>query len=124
MPTRCCASGMQPAQWAGWEMRGTWRTLPCFSLPMRPNTSQASASPSTEERAVGAADSVQSEGYGMGFNARFVFKERPQSGGLGLRSVALAEPVGSQVLVKIHSASICGTDLHIYKWNAWAARTY
>jgi len=60
----------------------------------------------------------------MGINARFVFKERPQSGALGLRSVLLGEPEGSQVLVKIHSASICGTDLHVYKWNAWAARTY
>jgi threonine 3-dehydrogenase len=32
--------------------------------------------------------------------------------------------VGDQVLVRIHSASICGTDLHIYKWNDWAARVY
>src|SRR5262245_30376436 len=60
----------------------------------------------------------------MSINARFVFKERPQSGALGLRSILLDEPEGSQVLVKIHSASICGTDLHVYKWNAWAARTY
>src|SRR5215510_14245300 len=60
----------------------------------------------------------------MGINARFVFKERPQSGALGLRSVLLCEPEGCQVMVKIHSASICGTDLHVYKWNAWAARTY
>jgi threonine 3-dehydrogenase len=29
-----------------------------------------------------------------------------------------------EVLIKIHSASICGTDLHIYKWNDWASRSY
>lgn len=25
------------------------------------------------------------------------------------------------VLVKVHAASICGTDLHIYRWDEWAA---
>src|SRR5262245_53405203 len=60
----------------------------------------------------------------MTIQSRFVFKERPESGGLALRSVALSEPGKNEVLVKIHSASICGTDLHIYKWNSWAARTY
>ena len=49
---------------------------------------------------------------------------RPESGALGLRSVVLANPEGEQVLVKIHSASICGTDLHIFKWNDWSARVY
>jgi threonine 3-dehydrogenase len=38
--------------------------------------------------------------------------------------MVLGEPQADEVLVKIHSASICGTDLHIYKWNAWTARTY
>ena len=60
----------------------------------------------------------------MGIESRFVCKERAASGALGLRSAILGEPQGSDVLVKIHSASICGTDLHIYMWNAWAARTY
>ncbi len=26
-----------------------------------------------------------------------------------------------QVLVRVRAASFCGTDFHIYKWNAWAA---
>lgn len=26
-----------------------------------------------------------------------------------------------EVLVKVRAASICGTDLHIYKWDAWSA---
>ena len=29
----------------------------------------------------------------------------------------------NDVLIRIHRTGICGTDLHIYKWNAWAART-
>jgi threonine 3-dehydrogenase len=27
------------------------------------------------------------------------------------------------VLIKIRKTSLCGTDLHIYKWDAWAQRT-
>ncbi|MGH9416623.1 MAG: L-threonine 3-dehydrogenase [Terriglobales bacterium] len=27
-----------------------------------------------------------------------------------------------EVLVKVHTASICGTDLHIYDWDPWAQR--
>jgi len=60
----------------------------------------------------------------MSIESRFVFKEKPGHGGLGLQCVALRAPEGSDVLIKIHSASICGTDLHIYKWNAWAACAY
>jgi threonine 3-dehydrogenase len=29
----------------------------------------------------------------------------------------------NDVLIRVHRTGICGTDLHIYKWNAWAART-
>jgi threonine 3-dehydrogenase len=29
----------------------------------------------------------------------------------------------NDVLIKIHRTGICGTDLHIYNWDAWAART-
>jgi threonine 3-dehydrogenase len=60
----------------------------------------------------------------MGIVSRFVFKERAGNGGLGLRSVVLPDPDAADVLIKIHSASICGTDLHIYKWNDWAAGAY
>lgn len=27
------------------------------------------------------------------------------------------------VLVKVHKTGICGTDVHIYKWDEWASRT-
>src|SRR5471030_1754216 len=33
-------------------------------------------------------------------------------------------PVGpNDVLIKVRKAAICGTDLHIYNWDKWAART-
>lgn len=28
----------------------------------------------------------------------------------------------NDVLIKIHKTSICGTDVHIYKWDAWAQK--
>jgi threonine 3-dehydrogenase len=35
------------------------------------------------------------------------------------------EPVPgiNDVLMRVHRTGICGTDLHIYKWDEWAART-
>jgi threonine 3-dehydrogenase len=29
----------------------------------------------------------------------------------------------SDVLIRVHRTGICGTDVHIYKWDAWAAKT-
>ena len=29
----------------------------------------------------------------------------------------------NDVLIKVRKAAICGTDLHIYNWDKWAART-
>jgi len=29
----------------------------------------------------------------------------------------------NDVLIRIHRTGICGTDLHIYKWDAWAQKT-
>lgn len=45
--------------------------------------------------------------------------------GPGLELIDIPEPeVGPMdVLIKIRKTSICGTDVHIWKWDAWAART-
>ena len=40
--------------------------------------------------------------------------------GLWLDEVPVPEPGINDVLVKIQKTSICGTDVHIYKWDAWA----
>lgn len=43
--------------------------------------------------------------------------------GLWLQDV-LEPVVGiNDVLIKVHKTGICGTDLHIYKWDAWAQKT-
>jgi threonine 3-dehydrogenase len=43
--------------------------------------------------------------------------------GLWLQDVPKPEVGPHDVLVKILKTGICGTDLHIYKWDAWAAKT-
>lgn len=49
-------------------------------------------------------------------------KTRPQPG-LWRRRVALPAPGRDEVLIKITRTAICGTDLHIWSWDDWAART-
>jgi threonine 3-dehydrogenase len=43
--------------------------------------------------------------------------------GLHLTEVPIPVPGVNDVLIKIKKTSICGTDLHIYNWDAWAAKT-
>jgi threonine 3-dehydrogenase len=43
--------------------------------------------------------------------------------GLGLHDVPRPHVGINDVLVKVHKTGICGTDLHIDAWDAWAART-
>jgi threonine 3-dehydrogenase len=43
--------------------------------------------------------------------------------GLVLGRVARPEVGHNDVLIKIHKTSICGTDVHIWKWDDWAQRT-
>jgi threonine 3-dehydrogenase len=40
--------------------------------------------------------------------------------GASLVEVPIPSPREGEVLVRVHGASICGTDLHIYEWNEWA----
>jgi threonine 3-dehydrogenase len=40
--------------------------------------------------------------------------------GLALEEVPVPVPGDDEVLVRVEAASICGTDLHIFRWDAWA----
>ncbi|MCL1982594.1 MAG: L-threonine 3-dehydrogenase [Clostridiales bacterium] len=41
--------------------------------------------------------------------------------GLDMVEVPVPEPGPQDVLIKINKTSICGTDVHIYNWDEWAA---
>lgn len=55
-------------------------------------------------------------------NMRALVKER-SGPGLVMMEVPVPQPGLNDVLIQIHKASICGTDVHIYAWDAWAQRT-
>lgn len=43
--------------------------------------------------------------------------------GLWLDEVPVPEPGVNDVLIRIKKTAICGTDIHIYKWDEWAQKT-
>ena len=43
--------------------------------------------------------------------------------GLWLEKVPVPEPGINDVVIKIKKTAICGTDIHIYNWDAWAQKT-
>jgi threonine 3-dehydrogenase len=49
-------------------------------------------------------------------------KIKPERG-IWLTDVAIPEIGHNDVLIKIKKTAICGTDIHIYNWDAWAEQT-
>ena len=49
-------------------------------------------------------------------------KLRPEKG-IWMEDVPVPEVGINDVLIKIKKTAICGTDLHIYKWDAWSQKT-
>ena len=42
---------------------------------------------------------------------------------IALRELPEPEPSAGKAVVEIAFCGICGTDLHIYNWDAWAQKT-
>jgi threonine 3-dehydrogenase len=51
---------------------------------------------------------------------RALRKVRPEAGA-ELVEIDVPAPGPGEVLIQVEAASICGTDLHIYEWDPWAA---
>ncbi len=49
-------------------------------------------------------------------------KAKPEPG-LWLEEVDGPTPGDREVLIRVHKTSICGTDLHIHRWDPWAQAT-
>lgn len=43
--------------------------------------------------------------------------------GLWMEHVPVPEPCDNEVLIKVRKSAICGTDVHIWKWDEWSAKT-
>ena len=49
-------------------------------------------------------------------------KQFPREG-VWMQTVARPVPGPNDLLIRVRKSSICGTDVHIYNWDDWAART-
>lgn len=47
----------------------------------------------------------------------------PRSGIWMIEDAPIPEPGHNDVLIKIRKTAICGTDVHIYNWDAWSQKT-
>jgi len=53
---------------------------------------------------------------------RALVKAKPEPG-IWMEEVPVPEIGPNDVLIRVKKTAICGTDLHIYKWDKWAAAT-
>ncbi len=51
-----------------------------------------------------------------------IVKSRPEKG-LWMEDVPIPKAGANEVLIKVIKSAICGTDLHIYRWDNWAQKT-
>jgi len=53
---------------------------------------------------------------------RALVKAKPERG-IWLETLDKPSIGHNDVLIKVHRTAICGTDIHIYKWDDWASKT-
>lgn len=58
----------------------------------------------------------------MAETMKALVKARPEPG-IWMDEVAVPQPGPTDVLIRVHKSAICGTDVHIYNWDAWSAAT-
>ena len=58
--------------------------------------------------------------FGMASTMKAAVKSKPAPKSTEIRTVPIPSPGPTEVLIRVKVASICGTDVHIYDWDAWA----
>ncbi|MEM7215039.1 MAG: L-threonine 3-dehydrogenase [Pseudomonadota bacterium] len=58
----------------------------------------------------------------MNNQMKALVKAKPEEG-LWMEWVPVPEPGPDEVLIKVSKSAICGTDVHIWKWDEWSAKT-
>ena len=58
----------------------------------------------------------------MSNEMKALVKAAPEQG-LWLQMVPVPEPGPNEVLIKVCKSAICGTDVHIWNWDEWSAKT-
>jgi len=59
---------------------------------------------------------------GMEAHMKALVKKSPEVG-LWMEDVPMPSVDDNDLLIKVKKTAICGTDVHIYKWDAWSQRT-
>ena len=59
----------------------------------------------------------------IGTTMRALVKESAGPGA-AIREIPVPEPGPTEVLVRVHAASVCGTDVHIERWDPWAEANF
>ena len=59
----------------------------------------------------------------VGTTMRALVKETAGPGA-AIREVPVPEPGPGELLVRVHAASVCGTDVHIERWDEWADQNF
>lgn len=59
----------------------------------------------------------------LGTTMRALVKEAAGPGA-AIREVPVPEPGPGELLVRVHAASVCGTDVHIERWDKWAEQNF
>ena len=58
----------------------------------------------------------------MSNQMKALVKAKAESG-LWMEHVPIPEPDPDEVLIKVKKSAICGTDVHIWNWDQWSAKT-
>src|SRR5437879_9802536 len=58
--------------------------------------------------------------FGMASTMKAAVKSKPAPKSTEIRMVPIPSLGPTEVLIRVKVASICGTDVHIYDWDAWA----
>ena len=59
----------------------------------------------------------------VGTTMRALIKEKAAPGA-AIREVPIPEPGPGELLVRVEAASVCGTDVHIERWDPWANESF
>jgi threonine 3-dehydrogenase len=65
------------------------------------------------------APTLEASAPGIGTTMRALVKEKPAPGA-AVREVPIPQPGQGEILVRVEAASVCGTDVHIERWDKWA----
>ena len=58
----------------------------------------------------------------MSQTMKALVKAKPEKG-LWMQAVPIPEIAPNEVLIQVKKTAICGTDMHIYKWDDWAQKS-